>query len=126
MNDTPELRDAFLAELKRMDVSVIGSHITHNNDGTVTVTLANGFQHEGRLNQTLTMRLATFGDELAVPMQEPPLRGYHFLSYLYAPCMVPPLTQPQLVQGLLGGADFDRLFDAQELLQKKRASLPTT
>ena len=24
MNDTPELRNAFLAELKRMDVSVIG------------------------------------------------------------------------------------------------------
>ena len=53
MNDTPELRDAFLAELKRMDVSVIGSHITHNNDGTVNYGLTIKFSREIKFEEIL-------------------------------------------------------------------------
>ena len=46
MKDTRELRDAFLAELKKMDVTVIGSHITHNGDGTVNYGLTVKFSRE--------------------------------------------------------------------------------
>ena len=46
MKDTPELRDAFLAELRKMEVSVIGSHITHNGDGTVNYGLTIKFNRE--------------------------------------------------------------------------------
>lgn len=53
MNDTPELRNAFLAELKRMDVSVIGSHITHNNDGTVNYGLTIKFSREIKFEEIL-------------------------------------------------------------------------
>ena len=45
--------DAFLAELKRMDVSVIGSHITHNNDGTVNYGLTIKFSREIKFEEIL-------------------------------------------------------------------------
>ena len=53
MQDTPEMRDAFLAELKSMDVSVIGSHITHNNDGTVNYGLTVKFSREIQFEEIL-------------------------------------------------------------------------
>lgn len=105
--------------------SLTPDYITLNPDGTATVGLQYGFEHQGRLQNSLTMRLAVFADELAVPQTEPPLRGYAYLSHLYAVCTVPPLTQKELAAGLLNGSDFDRLYDAQEILQKKRAGLPS-
>ena len=39
MKDSPELRHALLEELKTMNVIVVGSHITRNNDGTVNFGL---------------------------------------------------------------------------------------
>ena len=53
MQDTPEMRDAFLAELKSMDVSVIGSHITHNNDGTANYGLSVKFSREIQFEEIL-------------------------------------------------------------------------
>lgn len=100
-------------------------YITINADGTATVQLMHGFAHDGRLKKSLTMRLAVFADELAVPVTEPPLRGYAYLSHLYAGCLVPPVVQSDLIAGLLNGQDFDRLFEAQEALQKKRSELPS-
>lgn len=65
MMDTPELRRALLEELETHNITVTGSHITHNGDGTV--------------NYGLTVKMSrelTFEDVLQFMDEHPDIKNF--------------------------------------------------